>query len=39
MIDYKTEQIRNFSIIGHGGSGKTIFSEGILYASGMINRF
>lgn len=39
MIDYKSENIRNISIIGHGGCGKTIFSEGILFASGMTNRF
>ena len=39
MPDYKSEQIRNISIIGHGGTGKTIFSEGILYAAGVTNRF
>lgn len=39
MADYKSEQIRNFSIIGHGGCGKTILSEGILYAAGAITRF
>ena len=39
MADYKSDQIRNFSIIGHGGCGKTIFSEGILYAAGVTNRF
>lgn len=39
MADYKSEQIRNFSIIGHGGCGKTILSEGILYAAGATTRF
>ena len=39
MADYKSEQIRNFSIIGHGGCGKTILSEGILYAAGVTTRF
>jgi elongation factor G len=39
MPDYKSEQIRNISIIGHGSSGKTILTEGILYTSGAINRF
>jgi elongation factor G len=39
MAEYKSEQIRNFSIIGHGGCGKTILSEGILYAAGVTTRF
>ena len=39
MADYKSGQIRNFSIIGHGGSGKTILSEGMLYAAGVTTRF
>ena len=39
MAEYKSEQIRNFSIIGHGGSGKTILSEGMLYAAGVTTRF
>ncbi len=39
MPDYKSEQIRNISIIGHGSCGKTILSEGMLYAAGVINRF
>lgn len=35
----KPENIRNIALTGHGGSGKTTFAEGILYASGVINRF
>ncbi|MBL8008165.1 MAG: elongation factor G [Ignavibacteria bacterium] len=35
----KSENIRNISITGHGGSGKTTLAEGILFASGVINRF
>ena len=39
MPDYKSEQIRNISIIGHGGCGKTILAEGIMHAAGVTNRF
>ncbi len=39
MAVIKPEYIRNISLVGHGGSGKTTFAEGILYASGVINRF
>jgi elongation factor G len=39
MPDYKSEQIRNISIIGHGSSGKTILSEGFLHSAGVTNRF
>ena len=39
MADFKSEQIRNLSIIGHGGVGKTILTEAVLYTTGVITRF
>jgi len=39
MPDFKSEQIRNISIIGHGSCGKTILAEGMLFAAGITNRF
>jgi len=36
--DYQAANIRNFSIVGHGGCGKTIFSEAILANGNIINR-
>jgi len=39
MANYSSEQIRNISLIGHGTTGKTIFSESMLYVSGTVNRF
>lgn len=38
MKEYGTESIRNITLIGHGGSGKTSFSEILLFTSGEINR-
>src|SRR3712207_522090 len=35
---YKTEDIRNISIIGGSGSGKTTLAEAMLYESGVIKR-
>lgn len=39
MKDYKTEDIRNIVLMGHGGTGKTTLAESMLFASGAINRF
>jgi len=33
------EQIRNITVAGHAGSGKTILTESILYCTGATNRF
>tara|TARA_Y100001970_G_C14223067_1_gene853859 strand:- start:773 stop:2863 length:2091 start_codon:yes stop_codon:yes gene_type:complete len=38
MKDYKTENIINFSLVGHSASGKTILSESMLFNAGQINR-
>lgn len=38
MREYQLADIRNFAIVGHGASGKTILSEAMLYTSGKINR-
>ena len=38
MKDYKTEDIRNIVLMGHGGTGKTTLAEAMLFASGAINR-
>ncbi|MFA3783203.1 elongation factor G [Melioribacteraceae bacterium 4301-Me] len=38
MKEYNPENIRNFALIGHGGSGKTMISENLLFAAGEINR-
>lgn len=36
--EYPSEKIRNIALIGHGGAGKTTFSEAVLFTSGMTNR-
>lgn len=36
--EYPTSHIRTIAFIGHGGSGKTSFSEAALYSTGIINR-
>ncbi|MFQ5597244.1 MAG: elongation factor G [Nitrospiria bacterium] len=38
MKEYPTEDIRNFSIVGHSASGKTTLSEAMLACSGDIGR-
>lgn len=36
--EYPSLQIRTIALIGHGGSGKTTFSEAALFSSGVTNR-
>ena len=38
MKDYAAKDIRNFALVGHGASGKTILSEAMLSRSGEVNR-
>lgn len=38
MKVYETKDIRNIALVGHAGSGKTTFSENLLFYSGAINR-
>src|SRR2546430_17272457 len=38
MKDYKPADIRNFAIVGHASSGKTMLSEAMLSCAGVINR-
>ena len=38
MKDYAANKIRNFALVGHGSSGKTMLSEAMLFKSGEINR-
>lgn len=38
MKDYTSDHIRNVSLIGHGGAGKTSFSEAMLFSAGGTNR-
>ena len=38
MKVYRTDEIRNVVLLGHGGSGKTSLVEAMLYVSGAANR-
>ena len=38
MKNYPPADIRNFAIVGHASSGKTMLSEAMLYCAGVINR-
>ena len=38
MKNYKTQEIRNIGLIGHGSSGKTSVAEAILYTTGVSDR-
>jgi elongation factor G len=38
MKEYQPSEIRNFAIVGHASSGKTMLSEAMLASAGVINR-
>ena len=38
MKEYRTEQIRNVVLLGHGGTGKTSVAEAALFSSGGASR-
>lgn len=39
MKDYKTENLRNVGLYGHGSSGKTTIAEAMLFNTGVLDRF
>ena len=38
MKVYRTDEIRNVVLLGHGGCGKTSLAEAMAYVSGAVNR-
>jgi elongation factor G len=38
MKEYRTEQIRNVVLLGHGGTGKTSLAEAAIFSSGGVSR-
>ena len=38
MKQYKTNEIKNIALLGHGGSGKTTLADALLFSFGKIDR-